>query len=129
MGEMDLSALRKALCSLDDILAQPVNAYIRDGAIQRFEYTFELAWKTMQRALKLGGVDTGSARQVFRAAFKAGYIDDVAAWMAFLVSRNLTSHTYNESTANEVYASAARFPAVVRALIAKLEAEWGDNLA
>ena len=124
MSDLDLSALRKAADSLEDILRQPLNPYIRDGVIQRFELTFELTWKTMQRALKLGGVETGSARQVFRAAHKAGYLDDVPAWMGFLASRNLTTHTYNEATADEVYQAAARFPSFARQVIAKLEVEW-----
>ncbi|MBN1961941.1 MAG: nucleotidyltransferase substrate binding protein [Deltaproteobacteria bacterium] len=128
MNDLDLTALKKALTSLEDILNQPLSPYIRDGVIQRFEYTFELAWKIMQRALKLGGVDTGSAKQAFRAAHKAGYIDDVATWMRFLASRNLTSHTYNEDTADEVYQEAVRFPYFVKKLIIKLQDDFELNL-
>lgn len=106
---LDMSALEKAIKSLEDILTQPMNQYIRDGVIQRFEYTFELCWKFMQRVLKERGVEAGSPNQVLRASHKEGLIQDIDSWMNFLKSRNLTVHTYNQNTANEVYESAKKF--------------------
>lgn len=43
-----LDDLRRAIARLDDALAQPENEYLRDAAIQRFEFSFELAWKAAQ---------------------------------------------------------------------------------
>ena len=117
----DLSSLKLALNSLKDVLKQDYNDYIRDAAIQRFEYTFELAWKAMKRTLKEEGSEIGSPKQVFRSAFEAKLIDNLEQWFALLKERNLTVHTYNEETAKEVYESAKSFPKVVDQLIYNLE--------
>lgn len=120
---LDLSSLRLAIESLDEILKQPTNEFIRDGAIQRFEYTFELCWKFMQRLLKLRGVETGSPSQVIRSGAKEGLVDDVDSWLRFLKSRNLTVHTYNRKVAEEVYGDAKQFPSFAKELLRKLEAD------
>ena len=117
---MNLQPLQRAIDSLRDILAQPVTPYVRDGAIQRFEYTFELSWKTLQRRLKQDGLDVGSPKQVFRAGQQAGYVKDVESWFAFLKLRNLTVHTYNEDVADEVYAAAIAFLPFAQALLEEL---------
>ena len=121
MSELDLSSFEKALESLANVLQQPLNQYIRDASIQRFEYTFEISWKTLQRFLKLQGVETGSPKQVFRAAFKAKLIDAVEPWFGFLDARNLTTHTYNENTADEVYRAAGKFLPYVQELYKQLK--------
>jgi len=118
---MDTTAFRKAISRLEDILEQEHDEFIRDGTIQRFEYTFELAWKAMQRLLKEEGLTGGSPKQTFRAAHEAGLIDDVEPWFRFLKLRNLTVHTYNEALADEVYDSAREFPDLVRRLLEVLE--------
>ena len=117
----NLSSLKSALKSLKSALEQEYNEFTRDAAIQRFEYTFELSWKAMKRTLKEEGLETGSPKQVFRSAFEAKIIEDVDIWFALLKERNLTVHTYNESTANEVFKSAKTFPAAVDKLIKNLE--------
>ena len=122
-GMLHLKPLRDALSSLEDILKQPMNEYVRDGAIQRFEYTFELCWKSLQRVLKERGVETGSPTQVLRAAHKEQLIDDIDDWLAFLKARNLTVHTYNQNLAEEVFGEAKRFPARVRKLLKTVKDE------
>ncbi len=117
----DLSPLKKALSSLEDILKQPKNKYIVAGTIQNFEFTFELSWKAMQRYLKLRGVETGSPNQVFRAALKEGIISDFEVWNEFLRFRNLTVHTYNLDVAEEVFLAAQKFPMYVHKIILKFE--------
>ncbi len=74
------------------------------GLIKAFEYTFELAWNTMKDYIEYQGNAsniTGS-RDTFRQAYKAGLITKGQSWMDMLASRNLTSHSYNEETANEI---------------------------
>jgi len=73
------------------------------GMIQAFEYTHELAWKTLKDLLEEQGNSTllGS-KDVTRAAFKLGLIEDGETWMDMIKSRNQTSHTYNEEVANEI---------------------------
>jgi nucleotidyltransferase substrate binding protein (TIGR01987 family) len=106
---LDTAPLKNAIHNLDDILKQPINEYIRDGVIQRFEYTFEICWKFMQRLLKERGVEAGSPNQVLRAAHKEHLIEDIDMWLVFLKNRNLTVHTYNKDTAEEVFAAAKQF--------------------
>ncbi|MEX2592577.1 MAG: nucleotidyltransferase substrate binding protein [Anditalea sp.] len=75
----------------------------RQGLIQAFEFTHELAWNVMKDYFFYQGQDqiTGS-RDAIRAAFNTGLIDDGKVWMNTVKSRNKTSHTYNEETANEI---------------------------
>ena len=123
MASITFDPLKKALMFLEDILKQPFSVYMRAGIVQCFENTFELSWKAMQRVLKQQGVETGSPMQVFRAAKKAGFIDDVNNWAALLKARNLTVHTYNDTVAQEVFEAAVNFPEAVHELIARLEKE------
>jgi nucleotidyltransferase substrate binding protein (TIGR01987 family) len=73
------------------------------GLIQAFEFTHELAWNVMKDYFVYQGQNliTGS-RDAIRTAFNNGLIDDGEAWMNTIKSRNKTSHTYNEETAEEI---------------------------
>lgn len=75
----------------------------KEGVIQRFEYTQELAWKVMKDYLEYQGIEgiTGS-RDAFREAFQKEMISNGEGWMETIKSRNKTSHLYNEATANEI---------------------------
>ena len=76
----------------------------RDGLIQRFEFTFELAWKTTAECLRDQGVlfEIFSPKSVYRSAYNAGYINDESVWLNMLEDRNKTSHIYDESIATEI---------------------------
>lgn len=77
---------------------------IRDGVIQRFEFTTELAWKTAREYLLLEGeTDINSPKPVMRTAFRVGLIDDSENWARLLNDRNVTSHVYDDETADEIY--------------------------
>ncbi|MBI2605418.1 MAG: nucleotidyltransferase substrate binding protein [Deltaproteobacteria bacterium] len=123
--KLDLSSLEKAIRSLDDILKQPVNPYVRDGVIQRFEYTVELCWKFLQRQLKILGVAAGNPKDVFREAQKSRLIDDPAPWFEFLRYRNLASHAYNDDVAAEVHEAARTFPPFAKKVLASLKTRNG----
>lgn len=80
-------------------------AIIRDGVIQRFEFTCELAWKTTREfLLDQGFAELNSPKSTMRKAFSYGLIDDDEAWIALLNARNQTSHIYDDATAQEIYA-------------------------
>jgi nucleotidyltransferase substrate binding protein (TIGR01987 family) len=99
-----LQKFEQALTSLGKALEPPPrNDRERDGAIQRFEYTFEATWKTAQRNLKMSGIDAASPRDVIREMGRLGWITSVEDWFDFLEKRNLTSHTYQEETAEKVW--------------------------
>ncbi len=75
----------------------------QQGLIKSFEYTHELAWKTLKDFLENRAVkDLFGSKDTTREAFKTGLIKDGESWMEMIKSRNLTSHTYDESTAAEI---------------------------
>ena len=71
----------------------------KEGVIQRFEYTFELAWKTLKDYLEESGlvISPVTPRQVIKDAFAAKVISDGDAWIKMLDHRNLLAHTYDFS--------------------------------
>lgn len=72
----------------------------RDGLIQRVEFTFELAWKSMKEYLEDQGVSTLQfPKQVLAEAYAAGMLRDDQVWLRMLSSRNVTSHIYSDSQA------------------------------
>ena len=79
----------------------PDNDVIRDGLIQRFEFTFELAWKASKEYLMDQGFsnDLHFPKQVLRAAYENHMIDDEAVWLKMLSSRNSSSHIYDDRVA------------------------------
>ncbi len=95
----------KALLLLEEaLIAKPVSEYSKleqEGIVQRFEYTFELAWKTMKDRLFYEGYDEKTPRSVIRRSFEVDYIsqEETEVWLDALDARNLLSHTYNETTA------------------------------
>ncbi|MBQ7595796.1 MAG: nucleotidyltransferase substrate binding protein [Clostridia bacterium] len=77
---------------------------IRDGVIQRFEFCTELAWKTTREYLiEQGYIEMNSPKEVMRKAYACGLISDEAIWIDIINSRNLTSHIYDEATAQNIY--------------------------
>jgi nucleotidyltransferase substrate binding protein (TIGR01987 family) len=94
----------KALAQLRKFVAQDVlNELESLGLIQCFEYTHELAWKTLKDFLESkGNASLFGSRDVTRAAFSLELIADGESWMAMIVDRNRTSHTYNSETAQAI---------------------------
>lgn len=75
----------------------------KEGLIQRFEYTFELAWKTLQDLLRHKGyLDIAGPNPVLKQAFEDSYITNNDGWTNMKKSRELTSHTYNSDLAEEI---------------------------
>jgi len=85
--------LRDALENGPDSL----NQLEKEGVIQRFEFSFELAWKTLKDYMEQDGFvfATITPRQVIKDAFAAKILDDGQVWIDMLDHRNLLSHTYN----------------------------------
>ncbi len=72
----------------------------KEGLIQRFEYTFELAWKTLEDYLEAKDVAVTFPRDVIKAAFHYELIEDGEIWMDMLDKRNVLAHTYDEERFN-----------------------------
>jgi len=94
----------KALNQLTKFIDKNIlNDLEMQGLIKAFEYTYELAWNTMKDFLEYQGeTDIYGSRDTIRKAFNIGLIEDGEGWMDMLESRNRTSHTYNEETAEEI---------------------------
>ncbi len=109
LGNINITSLVKAFQTFKQGFALVKTELERDGAIQRFEFTFELSWKTMKRILSFKGIEVNSPRDVFREAAKQKLIDDPVIWFDFLNKRNLTVHTYNQDCADEIFRSLSAF--------------------
>ena len=109
----------KGLRQLERAVAQPVDEFMRDAVIQRFEFCYELAWKMLKLRLEQEGISALTPRQVLRESLQAALIDDGNVWSEIQRYRNLTSHTYDEPLAAEVDSfvrdqALARFQALAR---------------
>jgi nucleotidyltransferase substrate binding protein (TIGR01987 family) len=100
-----LTNLEAAVGKLEDALEIPKDReLVVEGTIQRFEYTIELMWKTLKRALDYEGIHPKSPRETLREAFQIGWLDDNDVWMDMLDQRNTTSHVYlHEELAEDNY--------------------------
>ena len=105
--------LREALAD-----GRPLSMLEKEGVIQRFEYTYELAWKTLKDYLEAAGVTISpvTPRQVIKEAFAAKIIIDGQVWINMLDNRNLLSHTYDFSVFEEAVKAIAKhyLPAMAR---------------
>ena len=91
----------------------------KEGVIQRLEYSYELAWKTLKDYLEAGGLVIAplTPRQVIKEAFAARVIADGQVWIAMLDHRNLLAHTYDSSVFEQaVEAIADRYLPAMAAL-------------
>ncbi len=98
---------KKALQNLNDAVElmndRPLSKLEKQGLIQSFEFTHELSWKVMKDFLEFNGVEgIMGSRDTFRIAFSNGLIEDGELWIKTIADRNLSSHTYDETTANNL---------------------------
>lgn len=98
-----LATFGKALARMDEVVtlwhSRKLSDLERDGMIQRFEYTQELAWKLLKNYIEYQGeAQLGGSRDTIRQAFRLGLIENSEPWFDMLESRNLTSHVYDEET-------------------------------
>jgi|SRR5579884_731073 len=120
-AETRLLQFGNALNRLREVLALPKDSVVRDACIQRFEFTFETAWKAIQADAAAEGVDCASPRDCLRAAARMGVLDiHETDWLKMVEDRNRTSHTYAEETAEEIYSSLSRYSELFSQLLIKL---------
>lgn len=106
----------KALARLGEVLTLSEDDVVRDSIIQRFEFTFEMAWKTMFRFLSDKGERVAAkAWDVLPVAFESLLIADAQVWDQMREYRNETSHEYNQVKATEVagFVRAKAYPALL----------------
>lgn len=98
--------VRHCAARLAEVVAHPESELIRDAAIQRFEFTFEVVWKTLKLYLEHQGLECGSPRLTLKKAFIENLIstpEEADVWLQMLEDRNLTSHAYDEALAHRIY--------------------------
>lgn len=115
--------LEKANQALKETIALKPTRVHKDATIQRFEFTFELCWKTLQTYIRDQGFDCKSPKNCFREAAKIDLIENPEGWFEYLEKRNLIAHTYNEQLADQVYKKAVDFPKDVDGLLNLLKNE------
>ena len=105
MLEKRKKVLAKATERLKEALNEKETEIAIDGTLHRFEFTFELAWKTMKDLMEYNGIieTTGSPREVLRIAFQHGLIEDGETWIDMMLDRNKLSHLYDEETSRKIY--------------------------
>ena len=103
--DLQLEYFEKALSRLGEVLEVDESDIVRDSIIQRFEFTFEMAWKTLFRYLADKGERVAAkAWDVLPVAFEALLIEDAETWDKMREYRNDTSHEYNQAKATAVVA-------------------------
>lgn len=103
-AQLNINALENALTRLNESLqfdlSQPL---VVDACIQRFEFCIELTWKTLKKCLAIEGIEANTPRECIQQAYSIHWINDESAWLSMLKDRNLTSRTYKEDLALEIY--------------------------
>lgn len=102
--DAQLAQFTKALARLNEALAAPKSDIVRDSAIQRFEFTMDMAWKLLKTCLEEKyGVICQSPKECFRSAYNQKMLEYDEFWLELVDMRNLTAHTYKEELAQSVY--------------------------
>jgi nucleotidyltransferase substrate binding protein (TIGR01987 family) len=126
---LDFSSFEKALTSLQRVLERsasaPADDDLRDACIQRFEYTYELAFKMLKRQLEQelassDELDHLPFKEIIRIGAERGLITVPERWFDYRDKRNITSHTYDEQKAREVYAVLSDFAVDATDLLSRL---------
>ncbi len=111
-----LQIARRALTSLQEALREPNTDMNRDASIQRFEYSYEAAWKAAQLYLRVTeNLELASPTAVTRACYRSAILNEEKALLALQMAqdRNLTVHTYNEDLADRIYSRLPGYAALM----------------
>lgn len=120
-----LDSCQQALETLAEALEMPFSIIVRDGTIQRFEYSFESCWKLLKTYLHhQEGLVCNSPKSCFRAALSTNLLSEgeVRQFLAMTDDCNLTSHTYIKAVAETLYSKLPGYLALMETLVARLEA-------
>ena len=90
---------------LKEALKEKENNITIDGTLHRYEFTFELAWKTLKDYLEYLGIssNTGSPREVIKESFAHNIIENGDVWIKMMLARNSLSHLYDEESSRQIY--------------------------
>jgi len=112
-----VSQFQAASKRLKDVLEEEESDVKVDATIQRFEFTFELAWKTLKRALLYEGHICKSPRECLKIGFQLGFISREDVWLDMLDDRNAMSHVYSQEQARIIYEKIPEYCAIFQDLL------------
>jgi nucleotidyltransferase substrate binding protein (TIGR01987 family) len=128
--KLDITSLEKAASSLEKAIIEyekNKNEFVRDSCIQRFEYTYEISWKTIKRFLEETSanpqeIDLLTFQELIRNANEKGILlNDWETWKLYRIYRGTTSHAYNENKAIEIYNEIPLFLKEIQFLILQIK--------
>ncbi len=96
----------ESVARLTEAATETESELIRDATIQRFEFTFELVWKSLKLYLQHLGHECNSPRSTFKKAFTERLIptlEEANCWLQMLDNRNITTHAYDQALARKIY--------------------------
>ncbi len=98
-----LERLKSAFMRLKESTEKTIDELDRDGVIKRFEFTFELFWKTVKILLEHEGFGCAGPRSCIKEGARRGFLEDGEMLLDMLEDRNKSSHIYDESVAKEIF--------------------------
>jgi len=104
-----LENFSNALERLEEAVNEAQTELEIDGAIQRFEFTFEQAWKSLKKFLEDEGIMCNSPKSCLKEAYAVGFIDNEQIWLNMLTDRNKSVHIYDMATSREIFKNIKRF--------------------
>ena len=116
-----LEQLKQAQKIFEEFRQDMVTQRDKAGAIQAFEFCYELSWKAMKKALESLGQESASPKDTFRKAAKEKIIADPEVWFALQLKRNLVAHTYRRENVEFIIESFETFSKELKELIVKIE--------
>ena len=98
-----LNKLNNAYLKLEEGVKIAKEELEKDGVVQRFEFSFELLWKTLKIFLKDSGIEVKTPRDSFKEAFKVGWVVEEKVFLNMLDDRNKTSHIYDKVSSEKIF--------------------------
>ena len=122
-SKIKFEKFQKALISLEAVYLKPMQEDRTniDATIQRFEFTFELSWKFLKEFFFERGLELNYPKEIIKEAFSVNLIDDENLWIKMLRDRNMTSHTYDEKLADEIFSRIKLYVPELRNLLKNIE--------
>lgn len=111
-----LNALDHALTRLEEAINAPCDSerFVIDATIQRFEFTIELFWKVLRKCVLAEGHIANSPKEALKKAYQLNWVEDETLWLQMFQDRNLSSHTYNEARADDIYTHIKKYTPYLR---------------
>ncbi len=125
--ELAIQKLENGFLRLKNGVQETKDELDRDGVIQRFEFTFELLWKTLKIFLQYQGIETKTPRDSLKEAFRIALIEDEEVFLDMLEDRNKTSHIYDKETSKDIFERIkSNYIPVIEKVLEKIKKQFKD---